>query len=210
MFPTRSLTRLTQILALLLALGLVGCMPTRGGGGSRGDDDDATDDEEADDDDEATDDDVDATDDDDDATDDDDDDVPDNWVQADGTYQINYNWESWVEEEYGYWDCTATWMMDETSFIPPDGCPGCFATFAVEFDFFSSNCPDDVAAELGNLGVTYAGVAGNTLFRYFESEGDWFSIINGLAGGSSFTAESEWFDESDSGYTFQELYTIDW
>jgi len=199
---------------LFLLAGLVACAPVdRGRGGGSYDDvpADADDADEQGDDDDAVDDDADddASDaDDDDATDDDDDD-DDTVVVASGTYTQEIDWVEWAEIELGYSDCTAVWELRDAGREVPVGCPGCDAVFSIEFVYQISTCDSSFDPNAGDRYV-FAGVSGTTIYKWFESEGDWFRIAEGFGGGGSITAMSDWFDYPSEGFRMQEVYVITW
>ena len=196
------------LLIIILALPTAGCMVPSGrgggGGGGGGDDDSAS----GDDDDTTTGDDDD--DDDDDDTGDDDDDSVSNPV-ASGTYWEEYDWGSELEADPNNWeDCTVNYVIAPTAAAPEPGCPGCFASFRVDFDWNLHTCGDIIPDDPADLTDINFGISGNTLWVYNYDLGDWQTWMTGTATSSSFVGQSSWTsDEIQAGFPFQYRTALD-
>ena len=84
------------------------------------------------------------------------------------------------------------------------GCPGCFASFNVNFDFNFHNCGSAFDTDPSDYTGINFGVSGNVLWVYNYEISDWQTWMPSTSTSSSFTGVGSWNDASaGTGYPYE-------
>jgi hypothetical protein len=104
--------------------------------------------------------------------------------------------------------------IDPSPQAPEPGCPGCFVSFRVDFEWNYHTCGDgpftDDPSDI--TGVNF-GVSGNVLWVYNYELSDWQTWMTGSSTSSSFSGAGDWSDaDAGAGYPFEwrEAIELEW